>query len=78
MVLQIAAQGVQFPSWSIHIARRLRPIQLKELDGQLGRMGRLNASFASGGEEPFNPIVPEALDHLYSGTRHASEVKLEY
>ena len=38
-------------------------------------MGRLNASFASGGEKPFNAGVPETLDHMYSGTRHDSDVK---
>jgi hypothetical protein len=38
-------------------------------------MGRLDASFASGGEKPFNAGVPETLDHMYSGTRHDSDVK---
>jgi hypothetical protein len=41
-------------------------------------MGGLNASFASGVEKLLNAGVPEALDHMYSGTRHASEVKQKW
>jgi hypothetical protein len=77
MVLQVAAQRMQRPSGSIHIVCRPGPIQLKKLDGELGCMSWLNASFASGVEKPLNAGVPEAFDHTYSGTRHASYVKLK-
>jgi hypothetical protein len=38
-------------------------------------MGRLNPSFASGGEKLLDPTMPEALDHAYSVARHFSLVK---
>lgn len=75
MVFQIAAQGVQFPSRSVHVPCRPGAIQLKELNRQFGGMGRLNSSFASGQEESFDAGVPEALNHVYSVARHYSAVK---
>jgi hypothetical protein len=38
-------------------------------------MRRLDPSLASGSEEFLDTSMPEALDHVYSGARHASEVK---
>ena len=75
MVFQIAAQGVQFPSRSVHVPCRPGAIQLKELNRQFGGVGRLNSSFASGREESFDAGVPEALNHVYSVARHYSAVK---
>jgi hypothetical protein len=53
----------------------LGTVQLKELNGELGGMGRLNSSFASGSEELFDPTMPEALDHAYSVALQFSLVK---
>ncbi|MGA8041892.1 MAG: hypothetical protein WCA37_03730 [Terracidiphilus sp.] len=50
-------------------------IQRKELDRQLIRVRRLNAGLASRPEEPFQPRVPEALNHLLSVAHHASQNK---
>lgn len=73
--LEIAAQGVQFPSWSTHVARGLGPIQLKELEREVGSVCGLNSRFASGGEELLDSAMPEALDHAYSVARHFSLVE---
>jgi len=75
MALEVAAQGVQSPSWSIHVARDLGPAQLKELNGEFGGMGRLNSSFAPGGEKFLDSTMPEVLDHAYSVALHISLVK---
>ena len=74
MASQIAVQSVQIPPWGIHVVRSPRAVQLKELDRQLGGMGRLNSGLAPGGEELLYASVPEALDHAYSVARHYSDV----
>ena len=47
-------------------------IKRKKLNGQFLCVRRLNAGLASGPEEPLQPRVPEALDHLLSVAHHAS------
>jgi hypothetical protein len=75
MAFQIAAQWVQTSARSIHIVRRLGAIQLEKLDGNFGGMGGLNSCLASGQEESFDAMMPEALDHMYGVALHYPAVK---
>src|ERR1700744_1511777 len=72
MVLEIAAQLMQAPSRHVHIRRRLCKIEQLKPIGQSFSMRGSDAGLVACLEEPLNPGVPEAFDHLLSVARHAS------
>jgi hypothetical protein len=76
MILKASRQFVKEPSGGIHIRRRFRIVQSKELNPKLVRVLRLNSRFRSGAEEFLDSTMPEALNHyvecidtVYDGSR---------
>jgi hypothetical protein len=66
---KIAGQGMQSPSWHVHIRRRCGQVQPGKLPSEPRRMVRLDAGLAASVKEGLHPLVPERLNHtmeLYS------------
>jgi hypothetical protein len=64
MAGKISSKWMQIPAIDGHVRSRPGKVESKELDGELARVRRLNASFASRQKELLQPRVPERPDHV--------------
>ena len=76
VVLKLPFEGMQIPTWNVHIRRRSSTTQKSELPTEPGGMCRLNAGFTAGSEEALDALVPERLDHGRSVARGATVHKV--
>ncbi len=76
VVLKLPFEGMQIPTWNVHIRRRFCAIQKSELPPEPGGVSCLNASLAAGSEEALDALVPERLDHGHSVARGATVHKV--
>lgn len=63
MIFQFTFEQVQSPSGQVHVPGSIRRIQLRQLQPQPFRVGRLNPRLASRPEERFKPLVLKRFDH---------------
>ena len=75
VVLKLPFEGMQIPTWNVHIRRRFCAIQKSELPPEPGGTSGLNASLAAGSEEALDALVPERLDHRRTVARSATNHK---
>ena len=75
MVLKLPFEGMQIPTWNVHIRRRFCAIQKSELPPEPGGVSCLNASLAAGSEEALDALVPKRLNHRCTVARRATNHK---
>jgi hypothetical protein len=76
VVFELPFEGMQIPTGNVHIRRRFRAIQKRELRPKPGGTCRLNAGFTAGSEEALDALVSERLDHGRSVARRATANKV--
>ena len=75
VVLKLPFEGMQIPTWYVHIRRRFRAIQKSDSSPEPGGMSCLNASLAAGSEEALDALAPKRLDHRRTVARSATNHK---
>ena len=75
VIFKLPFEGMQIPTWNVHIRRRFCGTQKGELPSEPGGMCRLNTGFTAGSEEALDALVSERLDHQRTVARSATNHK---